>query len=347
MGVVPRTHPLSGESLVLRNLVFPLALLVFGATLAQAQEWADKMFNVRRHDFGTVARNSHQVFEFELQNIYKETIHISGVRASCGCTTPSIKNDTLKTWEKGAIVAKYNTGSFLGKKKATLTVTIDKPYRAEVQLNVSGYIRSDVVFRPGAVEFGEVDPGTAAEKDVQLLYAGRNDWAVTDIRSSNPHLEVEMTPAARGNGRVNYDLTVRLNGDAPAGYINDQLYVITNENTSPIPLAVSGRVIPAVTVSPASLFMGTLDPGQKVTKQIIARAKQPFHVVRVKCNDECFELTPSDEAKPLHIIPVTFTADKSGKIARRIYIETDLPAGKASFVASATVNDAPKVADGS
>ena len=78
-------------------------------------------------------------------------VHISGVRASCGCTTPSISKDTLKTWETGAIIAKFNTDSFLGKKSATLTVTIDKPFYAEVQLNVAGYIRSDIVFNPGAV----------------------------------------------------------------------------------------------------------------------------------------------------------------------------------------------------
>ena len=97
-----------------------------------------------------------QIFEFELQNIYKEDIHISRVRASCGCTIPSIKKHDLKTWETGAIIAEYNTRSFLGKRGATVTVTIDKPFPAEVQLTVKGYIRSDVTFSPALVQFGDV-----------------------------------------------------------------------------------------------------------------------------------------------------------------------------------------------
>ena len=66
---------------MLRTASLALVVVICGSSLAVGQEWADKMFKIRRHDFGTVARNSKQVFSFELQNIYKEPIHITGVRA--------------------------------------------------------------------------------------------------------------------------------------------------------------------------------------------------------------------------------------------------------------------------
>ena len=70
--------------------------------MASAQQWAYKMFGeTTSHDFGTVARAAKSDYVFEMQNIYKETIHISGVRASCGCATPRIVKPTLETWEKG------------------------------------------------------------------------------------------------------------------------------------------------------------------------------------------------------------------------------------------------------
>lgn len=332
---------------MLRTVTLGLLVAFCSSSLVVGQEWADKMFKIKRHDFGTVARNSKQVFEFELQNIYKEPIHITGVRASCGCTTPSITKQTLGTWESGAIVAKLNTDSFLGQKSATLTVTIDKPYPAEVQLQVSGYIRSDVVFSPGVVEFGETDPGVVVEKKVQLAYAGRDDWSVKDIRSNSEHVEVEMKPLARGGGRVNYELTVRLKDNAPAGYLSDHLYIVTNEGRGNIPLAISGRVMPAVTVSPASLFMGAMEQNQSVTKQLVVRAKKPFRITDIKCEDAQFTFAPQDEAKELHIVPITFTAGAAGKVACKIMIDTDLPGGAAEFVASATVSDAaPQVANG-
>jgi hypothetical protein len=268
------------------------------------------------------------------------------VRASCGCTTPSILKKELKTWEKGAIVARFNTDSFLGKKSATLTVTIDKPFFAEVQLQVQGYIRSDVVFNPGAVNFGEVEPGTSVEKKVQLQYAGRQNWEVTDIRSNNDHLEVSMKPGARSGGRVSYELTVRLKEDAPAGYLSDYLHIVTNDGQASIPLAVSGRVVPAVTVSPSSFFLGKLDPGQTATQNLIVKAKSPFRIVEIKCDDPAFEFKTSDEAKQIHVIPVTFTAAKPGKLTCKIIVQTDLPGGSAECVATATVNEPQSVADG-
>ena len=109
------------------RLAILVGLMVTAATQASAQEWARKMFETTSHDFGAVARGSKQEFSFRLRNIYKETIHISGVRSTCGCTTPKITEDTLETYESGSIVAVLNTRSFLGAKSATITVTIDEP----------------------------------------------------------------------------------------------------------------------------------------------------------------------------------------------------------------------------
>jgi hypothetical protein len=142
-----------------------LTILVSWASWASpacGQEWARKMFQETSHDFGVVARGAKSEHRFVLQNLYEEDVHIAGVRTSCGCTTPQISKQLLKTWEKGEIVATYNTRSFLGSRGATITVTIDRPYYAEVQLQISGYIRSDVVFDPGSVNFGEVEQGQPA-----------------------------------------------------------------------------------------------------------------------------------------------------------------------------------------
>ena len=115
-----------------RTFAIACLLAAIIAPQASAQQWARKMFKVAKHDFGTVARGSAQQFSFVLTNIYKETVHIVGVRSSCGCTSPKVTKNTLKTYEKGAILAVYNTKSFTGSKSATLTVTIDKPFYAEV-----------------------------------------------------------------------------------------------------------------------------------------------------------------------------------------------------------------------
>ena len=223
------------------------------------------------------------------------------------------------------IVAVFNTQAFLGQHSSTLTVTFDQPYSSEVLLSVEGYIRRDVVFDPGRIDLGAVDAGNAAEKSVSVRYAGRSDWQIVDVRSTNTDLEVELNKAPAEAGKVVYDLLVRLKDSAATGYIDDELIIITNDlNHETIPLAVVGRVAPSLSVRPTSLHLGKVASGKTVKKQLVVSGKKPFKILSVECPDECFEFDVKDEAKKVHLIPVIFTADKAGKMVEKIRIVTDL-----------------------
>jgi hypothetical protein len=79
-------------------------------------------------------------------------------------------------------------------------------------------------------------------------------------------------------------------------------------------------------VSPTALFMGVVQPGQKVTKQLVVKSKKPFRILGVSCQDKSFQFDTSKEetAKELHMVPVTFTAGvDAGKVMKTIKIETD------------------------
>jgi hypothetical protein len=310
-----------------RKLALTLLIAALGVTPCFGQDWARKMFKVTEHDFGTVARGAKAEYRFVFDNIYLEDVHVAGVRTSCGCTTPSVETETLKTYEKGAVLAHFNTDSFLGQRAATLTVTIDKPFYAEVQLQIHGYIRSDVVVEPGSVQFGSIDQGTAFHQTVAVNYGGRDDWQITDVKSANPHITATAVETGRSGGQVSYALNVLVDQLAPAGYLNDHLMLTTNDPSGQqIPVLVEGRVTPSITVSPTALFMGVVQPGQKVTKQLVVKSKKPFKILGVTCEDKSFKFDTSkeDASKELHMIPVTFTAGTdAGKLVKTIKIQTD------------------------
>jgi hypothetical protein len=297
------------------------------ATSAQAQEWAQKMFKATEHNFGTVIRDAKTEFPFEFENLYMEDVHVAAVRTSCGCTTPRIENATVKTYEKGVIIAHFNTDTFSGQRGATVTVTIDKPFYAEVQLHVKGYIRTDVMLDPGSVQFGSIDQGTGYLQKVNVNYrGGSSNWKIVDVKSDNPNITAEAVETNRNYGQANYQLKVTVNNKTPMGYLNDHLTLVTSDNQK-IPVLVEGRVEPTVSVSPAALFMGVVQPGQKVTKQLVVKSKKPFKIVSITCEDKSFEFADEkdkDSAKPVHLVPVTFMAgDDLGKIVKTIKIQTD------------------------
>lgn len=318
-----------------------LALFLVAAADATAQDWAKKMFKTTKHNFGTVARGSKQEFIFKFTNVFKEDVHVAGTRTSCGCADVKVKKDLLKTYETGEIVVDLKTSSFLGAKNSTITVIFDKPYYAEVQLTIESYIRSDVVFHPGAVDLGSVNAGQSAETTLNIAYAGRDDWEIVDVRSANQFFEVELEENQRGSGKVSYTMLVRLKAGAPVDYIQDHLAIITNDaGARSVSVPVMGRVLSPLTVSPASLFLGVLKPGETAKKRLVVRADKPFRIVAVRCSHESFSFDePATVHKTLHFVPVEYKAEaRPGKVVEKIEIETDLGSGlSAECTATATV----------
>ncbi|MBM4022783.1 MAG: DUF1573 domain-containing protein [Planctomycetes bacterium] len=335
----PGTGPLVGRLMIgvqssARRLALAALLLTYLSGTTPAQEWARKMFPVTSHNFGTVAKGSKTEYRFVLRNLYEEDLHVVGVRTSCGCTSPSITARDLKTHETAEVVATFNTRTFLGQHGATLTVTFDRPFSAEVQLRVAGNIRGDVTFDPPFVDLGTVDLGKGAERQVRVTHIGSTPWDIKDVRSANANFEVSLSSAARSGSKTVYDLTTRLKPTAPAGYIKGQLILVTNDpRATQIPMDVEGRVVAEVTVSPQLLALGTVPAGDTVTKNIVIRATREFKITGVFCSDGCLTCEPKTTAARVHILPVTFQAgEAAGKVERELRIATDLGEGAVPVV---------------
>jgi len=123
-------------------------------------------------------------------------------------------------------------------------------------------------------------------------------------------------------------MRVRLAETAPVGYLNDRLMLVTNDQrATQFPVQVLGRVTPPVMVSPASLFLGILRPGESVTKRLVVQGKRPFRVTSITTEGNSFRLTADseDQAKPFHLVPVTFVAGNvPGPAVQPVRVRTDL-----------------------
>jgi len=340
------THRLV-DGLVSGLLAVAVALVVAPAERAVAQEWAEKMFSVTSHNFGTVARGSKTEYRFVFRNLYEEDVHVTSVRTSCGCTSPSVTRNLLKTHETSEVVAAFNTRTFLGQHGATLTVSFDRPFPAEVQLRVAGNIRGDVTFEPASVNLGNVDLGRGAEQRVRVTHIGSSPWEITDVRSANANFEVLLSEPRHTGSQSVYDLTLRLRPDAPAGYINDQLILVTNDpRATQIPMDVEGRIVAEVTVSPQLLALGNVSAGGSVTKNLVVRANRPFCVTGIVCRDGCLSCPTKETPAKVHILPVTFQAgDADGRVERQLTITTDLGDGAVPVVTVQATVEAAAEAD--
>jgi hypothetical protein len=309
-------------------------LLAAGVSVADAQDWAVKMFDHTSHDLGVVARGAKVEHRFVVENSYEEDAHIQSVESTCGCSTTQISKQLLKTWEKAEILVTVDTRGFLGRKDPTIKVLFDRPFSAEVQLHLHTYIRSDIVVQPGAASFGSVMQGSEGKQTLEVTYAGRDDWRIARIECANPSIEASAAETSRAPGKVAYSVSVRLKPDAPPGYIRDQLVLVTNDydtRAARVPVAIEGLVVSALTVRPSPLLMGVAEAGKPLVRNLVVQGRAPFKILSVHSSDERFQCKTPGEAKSAHLLPVTFVAKgqppAAGTVSAKLRIETDL-AGK-------------------
>ena len=295
-----------------------------------AMHWTQKVASSNRvHDFGVVPSFSNQEFVFEFANAFEYPIYLTGVRASCGCTRPEIRTPQVAPGETGQVLAKFDTKNFQGEKKATISVSVrrDQPYSeyGEIQFEVKGTIRRDVVLSPGAVSFDEVMHGDSDKRAVSILYAGNPQWQIRDIKSTNPNITVSTREIQRNpqTQRVDYELTLELAGQQDIGQFSDQLLITTNDvKNKNLAVNIFGNVKAAVQVSPIRLIV---EQGDKVEKRLIVRGDRPFGIKSVSTGDQRIQFSPVSGSKTLHILIFSLNTETVGQIASNITIETDDP----------------------
>lgn len=74
------------------------------------------------HDFGNIEKGKPVSHDFTFKNTTKQTILITNVKASCGCTATNYTKTPIKPGETGSVTATYNAAS-PGNFTKTVTVT--------------------------------------------------------------------------------------------------------------------------------------------------------------------------------------------------------------------------------
>lgn len=326
---------------VLLTVWFACAL---GSRAADAQNWVDTIFPERAFDFGTVARGSKIHHTFRLINRTSQEIHIADWRTKCGCTEVKVGARMIPPGTQTSIEAVIDTTKFLGYKASGLTLILDRPSYVEVDLNLSCYIRGDIVVTPGQADFGPVQRSSIPPVTMTLSYAGGiPNWGVTKMQTQSSFVTAKLKELGRAfDGQMQYSLTVSLKPTVPNGYFKDEITLVTNDSASPtIPISVTANVQTAVVLSPSIINLGHVKPGAVIKKKVIVRSAQPFKLTTLKPSKDDLSATPDPEgARPVHTVDITFTAPKeSGPYNAVFEIETDIkdePAAKLSTFATIT-----------
>lgn len=344
-----------------KNVCFVLTLgfvtlLGFASPLyAQSPNgWALKMFTKlgteSSHNFGNLALHAEAEHRFVFENIYKEDVEILSAQSNCGCTKVSVSKKIVKSKEKAEIIARVDTSGKVhtGKRKVTITVHFNRPKSAEVQLQIQAFIRSDVVFNPGNVEFGGVAAGREVSKKVFLEYHGSNpNWGLRQLKKTNPGIKAVAKPTPSSGKVKTYEVTITLKESAEPGYISDLVRFISNDGEDQsIFIPVHAQVLAPLTAKPSYFQLGIVHPGEEVSKNLVIRGSSPFKIEKITSTDSRLKFLTANQESVVHVVPVTFSAGDSstGPFHQIISIKTtQAQMSELEIAVSGFISDQPRL----
>lgn len=293
--------------------------------VGQENKWATDMFEKLSHDFGVVARGADTRYRLAITNKWQQSVHISAVRTSCGCTAAKPSQELLTGGQAAYIEITMDTRKFTHLKESSITVVFDAPLFAEVKIPIKAYIRTDVVLTPGSAEFGPIPKGVESVRKIAVDYAGREDWAIREVINKNPNLDVKFVQTSRGGGRVSYDLTVAVKATTPPGDLRDQIALVTDDANSPhIPVMIEAKVEAEYTVNPEVVSFGVLAPGEKRLMNVVVRGRKPFSIDKIESEKTAgaFEVRLPQEPRLIHVLPLSVTAPSQPGMLEELFTVT-------------------------
>ncbi len=324
------------------GLIACCCLTTFGTVHGQGG-WADQLVDKRRIDFGVVATGADTADVITVTNKTGNTIHISGVSTACTCAQAGQPSSTLlQPGESATVEIRLNTKQFSKKRDTSLTIFFDSPQYGSVTIPISAYIRTDVVFDPGIVRFGNVEFGTPSQVVVRVSYAGRPDWKITDVKMGSSDLSATLKELRRQGGYVDYELTVKLGNTAKPQRLRDIVTLVTDDEASPrVPLMVEGIIVPDISISPENVQIRPLSPGESTNVRVVIKGTKPFVVEDVNCKDmtDCFHVKLDAKSNKLCFVDIRFVApEKKGKFSEPMLVKIEGREEPVQFMVSGEIN---------
>ncbi len=182
-------------------------------------------------NFGEVLQGRAVEHIYTFRNAGDQTLVISRVRSSCGCTAALLSASEVPPSGSGEVRATFNSGRFRGPVEKSIYLYTNDPRQAAVVLRLRGTVRPELEAVPAEVNLGELVSGERREARVILTNRGDSVITLTAARATHPSLQVTMASQSLPPGKST-DLIIRA---VPSGQETVNGYVIVRTDSPRMP----------------------------------------------------------------------------------------------------------------
>jgi hypothetical protein len=253
-------------------------------------------------------------------------MQVSDPRVSCGCTTGTLSKRVLQPRETGQLELVMDSRKFSGHKAVTVWVDFGPQYRSTAVLRVQANSRTDIALNPGRIDFGSIAQGRKVAQSVELQYlGGMSNWQITGVSvDEKGPVEVAVQPS-RQRPRA-YVVTAALKTDAPAGPVQTEIQLQTNDPSNPVvTVGVGGSIQAPFEVQPRGPVRWNAVPvGGEAATSLIIVGTRPFKIEKIEGEGEgvtAQQLLP--QVNERQVVRVRFHPEKAGTVQRVLKLYTD------------------------
>ncbi len=171
------------------TIMAALTLLLFLPSIAAA---AGLVFDAPTHEFGTIIQGTTLTHSFTFRNTEKNTVTISRVGSSCGCTVANVSHRILLPGKGGQLTTSFDSSDFSGPVTKEIYVYTDNAEKPTYTLLMRGTIAEEFVSTPGRLNLGSVKPGNKVVTTLKLTNRGKVPVTIKGATSTLPQTTVAL-----------------------------------------------------------------------------------------------------------------------------------------------------------
>ena len=237
------------------------------------------------HDFGTIPQHTTVEHTFKFCNTGDETLKITNVRSSCGCTVAKADKE-IPPGECGEVKLTFNSQNFTKTVRKTVTLQTNDPENKTVKLTITANVLADIVCTPLTVDFKRFDRGDKPESTVRVFSPTGKKFSIVDAKPTQDYIQAEVVEPEEGSH--DYAVKISIAGTPPVGAFRGSVNIsIDLDKKRNLPVTVKGYVRSRTDIIPRKLFFGIVAAGQSPKRDILIRANswEGLEVEKVEAPD--------------------------------------------------------------
>ncbi len=227
---------------------------------------------------GQILDNEPAVVEFKFKNTGSEDLEIQLIKPACGCTVPDMAQKSYKAGESGVMKVTFDPSGKKGPISRQITIYTNSTTKPVHTINLTSFVKPVVITEPRILAFDLTQKGHSATKEFKIYgrFDGFKVSRATTQDSDTFGVEIIDGGKVEKDGEELWLQIIRVSilESAKPDSHRTEITVRTNEEHKKIfSLAVVGRVIGDLELTPVRMTMGRLVVGDEFERQVTMRSK--------------------------------------------------------------------------